>query len=75
MRMYFGDHSPPHIHAEYSGRSAVIDIRTVSLISGSLPPRAMGLITEWMLLHQDELREMWKRAEDLEPLGKIAPLS
>ena len=74
IRMYFGDHPPPHFHAEYSGASAVIDIENVSIISGSLPPRAMGLVTEWSLLHQDELRDMWNRAEKLESLGKIDPL-
>ena len=75
IRMFFGDHPPPHFHAEYSGHSAVVDIETVSVISGSLPPRAMGLVTEWTLLHKEELKELWSKAENLEPLGKIEPLS
>ncbi len=74
IRMYFGDHPPPHFHAEYSGHSVVVDIRTVAVITGSLPPRAMGLVTEWALLHQAELEEMWMDAERLNPLGKIDPL-
>lgn len=75
IRMYFDDHAPPHFHAQYSGHSVVIDITTVSVISGSLPPRAMGLVTEWTLLHQEELKEAWQHAENLEPIGKIDPLS
>jgi len=34
----------------------------------------MGLITEWALIHQEELREFWRQAEKLEPIGKIDPL-
>lgn len=74
IRMYFGDHPPPHFHAEYSGHSAAVDINTLSVISGSLPPRAMGLVTEWTLLHQQELMEFWERAKSLEPIGRIDPL-
>jgi len=59
IRMFFGDHPPPHFHAEYSGHSVVVDINSVSVISGSLPPRAMGLVTEWTLLHKEELKEVW----------------
>ena len=74
IKMYFADHAPPHFHAEYAGRAAVIDLNTLTVIAGSLPPRAMGLVTEWSLLHQDELREFWDRASRLESIGKIAPL-
>ncbi|NNE36559.1 MAG: DUF4160 domain-containing protein [Rhodothermales bacterium] len=74
IKMYFGDHPPPHFHAEYAEDVVVVDIRTLSIISGSLPPRAMGLVAEWALIHQDELREFWHCAERLEPLGKIDPL-
>lgn len=75
IRMFFGDHPPPHFHAEYSGHSVVVDIDSVTVISGSLPPRAMGLVAEWALLHKDELKEMWSKAEQLEPIGRIDPLS
>jgi hypothetical protein len=37
IRIYFGDHPPPHFHASYSGETAKIDIETFSIISGSLP--------------------------------------
>ena len=26
VRMYFADHGPPHIHVEYQGQEALIDI-------------------------------------------------
>lgn len=74
IKMYFGDHAPPHFHAEYAEDRAVIGIETLALIGGRLPPRALGLVAEWTALHQDELRQAWRRAEQLEPVGKIDPL-
>jgi len=47
IKMHFGDHLPPHFHAEYGEHQAVIDIRTLVVIGGYLPPRALGLVIEW----------------------------
>ena len=62
IKMYFGDHAPPHFHAEYAEDSAVISIETLAVIGGRLPPRALGLVAEWTALHQDDLRQAWRRA-------------
>lgn len=74
IKMFFADHSPPHFHAEYGGHAAVIGIETLAVISGKLPPRAMGLVAEWALMHQSELRQAWDRAVQLQQPGKIDPL-
>ena len=74
IRMYFEDHNPPHFHAHYAGREARVDIRSLAVISGSLPPRATGMVAEWAALHQGELLELWERARNLEPLHTIDPL-
>lgn len=47
IKMFFDEHNPPHFHAEYSGDDAVIDIRTLMVISGRLPPRVKGFVIEW----------------------------
>ena len=73
--VYWGDHGPAHFHARYGGQKASITIEGLSLMAGRLPPRALGLVTEWAALHQDELREAWERAMRNEPVGKIEPLS
>ena len=75
IRMYYDDHLPPHFHAYYGEYDATVNIRTMAVISGRLPPRALGLVIEWALLHQGELQAAWERASNLEPLGKIAPLA
>jgi hypothetical protein len=74
IKMFFDDHNPPHFHAEYGERSALIDIQHFSIFSGSLPPRVLGLVIEWATLHRQELLEDWDRAKALQELQKIAPL-
>lgn len=75
IRMYFSDHNPPHFHARYAGAEALVEIATLSVIAGRLPPRAMGLVAEWASAHQEELSAAWERARNLEAPGKIEPLS
>ena len=74
IKMYFGDHNPPHFHAEYGDEQVVVNLNTLEIIAGKFPPRAMGLVTEWATLHQQELQELWERAKNLQPLGRIDPL-
>ena len=74
IRMNFGDHPPPHFHAEYGGSRALFGIDSLTTLRGRLPPRARGLTVEWAALHQAELREAWSRASRLESPGKIPPL-
>jgi hypothetical protein len=74
IRMYFGDHAPPHIHVEYGSDQALIDIQTLAIFAGRLQPRAMGLVVEWASLHQQELMDFWNQAVNMQPLGRIEPL-
>ena len=72
--MYFGDHLPPHFHAQYGSSEAIINITTLAVIEGNLSPRALGLVTEWAALHQAELKLAWEQAKNLEHPDKIEPL-
>ena len=72
--MFFDDHNPPHFHALYGEFEALIDINTFAIFAGHLPPRALGLVIEWAMLHQNELLKNWERAQDQEALSKIEPL-
>ena len=74
IKMFFDDHEPPHFHVEYAEHQAVVSIEIVALIGGTLPPRALGLVAEWAALRQEELREAWQRAKNLEPVDRIDPL-
>ena len=74
IRMYFGDHAPPPIHVEYGSDQALIEVQTLAIFAGKLPPRAMGLVVEWASLHQEELMSFWNQAVNMQPLGRIEPL-
>jgi hypothetical protein len=64
----------PHFHATYGDDEASIDIETLNVIAGRLPPRARRLVVEWALAHRAELRKNWERARRHEPLLPIEPL-
>ena len=74
IKMYFDDHTPPHFHAHYGEHEALLDINTLGIIAGSLPPKALGLVTEWATIYKDNLLVVWEKAKNLEPLEKIPPL-
>lgn len=72
--MYYEEHSPPHFHAEYAGKLAVLDIASLAVLKGDLPGRALGLVVEWARLHRPELEANWMRARKAEPLLPVEPL-
>lgn len=74
IRMYPGDHPPPHFHAVYAEDEAFVEIETGRLLYGYLPATALRLVQMWADEHQNELRQHWASAERSEPLAKIAPL-
>jgi len=74
IKMFWTDHDPPRIHAEYGEFRALIDISSLGVIGGALPPRALGLTVEWATLHQAELRELWLLAPAAQPLHRLDPL-
>ncbi|MEM4889934.1 MAG: DUF4160 domain-containing protein [Thermosphaera sp.] len=74
IRMFYRDHNPPHFHAFYGDFEALIDINKNEVIGGYLPPRVLGLVTEWTALHKNELLDNWERAKGQMPLLSIKPL-
>ena len=74
IKMYYNDHNPPHFHAEYGSDAMVVDLNTLAIIGGRIPPRATGLVMEWAAQHQAELQQAWDQARNMEPLDRIDPL-
>jgi hypothetical protein len=72
--IYYREHMPPHFHAIYGDDEAWIEIDNLSVLSGRLAPRVMGMVIEWASLHQEELRHVWAQAMAHGPLDKIEPL-
>ena len=75
IRMYYDEHNPPHLHAEYQGSKALLDFRG-NLIKGDLPSRtALRLVRDWIDLHVDELYENWELARAGKDIKQVAPLA
>lgn len=74
IQMYWREHAPPHFHALYAEHEALIDIRTLELIGGNLPRRAMAMVREWAAEHRVELMEDWALCQSKQLPRKIPPL-
>ena len=73
IKMYFGDHDPPHFHAWYSGAEGTVNILNGE-VAGDLPRRVVALLLEWWHLHREELVENWQLARTGQTLHSIKPL-
>ncbi|MEI7609364.1 MAG: DUF4160 domain-containing protein [Rhodospirillaceae bacterium] len=74
IQMFWDEHAPPHFHARYAESEALIDIRTLEVIEGALPRRALVLVLEWAQEHRAALMEDWELCAHMQSPKKIAPL-
>jgi Domain of unknown function (DUF4160) len=70
IKLFFGDHPPPHFHAVYGEYNALFNMETLEMMEGDLPERAQKLVVEWASMYQKELMEMWDKQE----FHKLPPL-
>jgi hypothetical protein len=74
IQMFWREHAPPHFHAIYAEYEAEIDIRTLEVLRGQLPKRALALVLEWAAEHRSELMEDWNLCQAKQLPKKIQPL-
>ena len=70
IKLFFGDHPPPHFHAVYDEFVGLFDINTLEMFEGDLPNQARKLVREWAEANQAELLDMWNQQE----FRKLPPL-
>lgn len=70
IKLFFGDHPPPHFHAMYGEYVGLFNVKTLEMIEGDLPNRAKKLILEWAETHKSELQVMCETQE----FHKLPPL-
>jgi len=70
IKLFFGDHPPPHFHAVYGENIGLFNIDTIEMVEGDLPNRAKKLVIEWANIHKNELKLMWETQE----FRKLPPL-
>lgn len=75
IRMFYDEHNPPHLHAEYQGNKAVFDFQG-NMIKGDLRSRtAIKLVREWVDINLADLEEDWQLARERKEMKKINPLN
>ncbi len=70
IKLFFGDHPPPHFHAVYGEYIGVFEMNTLEMIEGDLPNRARKLVVEWAEINKVQLLEMWNSQD----FHKLPPL-
>jgi hypothetical protein len=75
IQIFWREHGPPHFHALYGEYEALIDIRTLEVMQGNLPRRALTLVMEWASEHRAELIEDWELCRRMQMPKKIEPLN
>jgi len=56
-QMFWNEHKPPHFHCAYGEYEYLVNIRTLEVMEGKMPRRALNLALNWAELHQAELLE------------------
>jgi hypothetical protein len=51
-----------------------VTIEAISILNGKLSSRVFGLVAEWAMEHENELRENWKLVQNETLPNKIDPL-
>ncbi len=74
IQMFWRDHGPPHFHALSAEFEALIGVRELRVLRGSLPRRALALVLEWAAEHHDELMEDWALCSRLQTPNSFKPL-
>ena len=76
IRMYYSpdEHNPPHFHAYYQDRKAIVDINSCEITTSDLATKQNKMLVAWAELHKDELLANWELAMKGESIYSIDPL-
>ena len=68
--IYGFDHNPPHIHVRSGTDNFSITIKN-RIIEGVARSKTVSIINQFMDQHEDELMELWEKAQKGETIKKI----
>jgi Domain of unknown function (DUF4160) len=69
---YHDEHPPAHFHARYAEHEAMIELRTLDVLEGSLPRLQLRKVRTWAASRESALDMAWVVCRsDLDP-GKIS---
>lgn len=59
--MYLKDHPPPHFHVlSHDGTEALVNLKTLQVIDGGVPPAALKEALQWAAANAVVLNRTWK---------------
>jgi len=66
VRMYPGDHDPPHVHVWKGGRQVKIDLESMEVISAThkFNTREVTQIVNLLREHESHLLNLWEQLRD-----------
>ena len=75
IKMFYGDHRPPHFHGEYQGQKGLFTFDGKQMAGNMTSKVALRLIKQWAAKNKVKLTENWKNVESGKPLNIIEPLN
>lgn len=61
IRMFAGDHAPPHFHIWTTDHMAVVDLATMRMVRGQIRNKDYQIAMEWAEQNRDILWAAWSR--------------
>jgi hypothetical protein len=59
IQFFAREHPPPHFHAVFAEYRAQIDIRSLDVLRGSLPPAKLAVVVSWAETRREALMHAW----------------
>jgi hypothetical protein len=60
IQLFAQEHPPPHFHAEFAEYRAQIDIVTLDVLRGHLPPAKLAVVVSWAKSRREALMRAWE---------------
>ncbi|MCO6493921.1 MAG: DUF4160 domain-containing protein [Phaeodactylibacter sp.] len=59
LRMFFGDHPPPHFHATNDEKNGLFKIDDSKMFKGNLSSKDQKKLSKWAKPRKKKLKKMW----------------
>ena len=59
IQFFLREHPPPHFHAVIAEFRAQIEVASLTVINGRLPPAKLRLVIDWASQRQEALMTAW----------------
>lgn len=59
LRMFFGDHPPPHFHATNNEKNGLFRIDDSEMFKGDLSTKDQKEVKKWAKPRKSKLKDMW----------------